>query len=310
MSDPMLIGTLLFAERENTGDAVFVVKSRRILAHRNVLAAFSPKYKAQFYGPQPDEGEIHVRDISADAFEEFIKFFYGQTVNYTVENVESILNQAKQCLINVFVQECELFLIRSMTEANLLWNYRLSILYDLESLLKFCEQKIMTSMPNIFTTKEFLECELSVLMGILSIEPMVDCKESILFEGCIEWARAACRRKNISDKSTKNLRSQLNRALECICFGSFNIYKFVELNETYKGFFTPDEFIEITKIIGDLKNFRSKNFNSRMRKRCFANDENAATQQSVNSIQNDLPKKVICGPRCKKYPRVDGFNRR
>lgn len=287
----MLIGTLLYAERENTGDAVFVIDSKRIRAHRNVLAAFSPKYKAQFYGAQPDEGEIHVKGISADAFEEFIKFFYGQAVNYTIQNVENILSQAKQCLINVLVQECELFLANTMTEETVLWNYGLAILYDLESLLGICEDRIIKNIPKIFTTDQFLTCEQHVLMRILAIEPFVDCKESTLFESCLAWARAACRRKHINEKNPRNLRTQLNRVLDCICFGSFNIHKFVELNETYKGFFTTDEFIEITKIIGDLKNFRPKHFNGRIRKRPAADGN--ASQQSTSSTDSGSPGRFV-----------------
>lgn len=282
MSSPLLIASLLFAERENTGDAIFIVESKRILAHRNVLAAFSPKYKAQFYGSRPDKGEIRVKDISADAFEEFIKFLYGETVNFTIENVEGILNQAKQCLINVLVFECALFLMRSLNDTNLLWSYRLSLLYDLKELQEVCEQKIRKNIPKIFATSDFLECDHHVLVQILCIEPFIDCKESDLFEGCISWARAACRRKNLNEKNPKNLRSQLNTALDCIHFGSFSIHKFVELNELYKGFFTPDEFIEITKIIGDLKNFRSTNFNQRIRKRLNI-DENTIQQGDTSA---------------------------
>lgn len=280
MTTPTVTASLLFAERENTGDAVFVVQSKRIVAHRNVLAAFSPKYKAQFYGPNPDLGEIHVSDITPDAFEEFIRFFYGEMVNFTYENVEGILNQAKQCLINIFVCECELFLMRSLNDAKLIWNYRLSILYELEKLQEVCEQKIRMDLPKLIASNDFLECDKNVLINILSIGQLIDCKETDIFEGCISWAKAACQRKNINDKNPKNLRTQLNGVLDCICFGSFNIYKFVEINATYKGFFTTDEFVEITNIIGDLKHFRSKHFNQKVRK---SPQDTNSTQQSNSS---------------------------
>lgn len=283
MASPKLVSELLYVEREHTGDAIFIIDAERIHAHRNVLAAFSPKYKAQFYGPQADKGEIHVKDISANAFEEFIKFFYGETVNLTIENVESILNQAKQCLLNILVYECEMFLMRSLNKKNLLWNYRLSLLYDLGSLQNICSNEIRNNILQIFATNDFLCCDENVLMQILSIESLVDCKEADLFEGCIWWAQAACRRKNISDQKPKNLRAQLKNALDCICFGSFNIYKFVEINEKYNGFFTQDEFVEITKIIGDLKNFRPKHFSNKIRKplkKPFDTDEIDTQQQS------------------------------
>lgn len=336
MATAKLTGTLLYAERESTGDVTFVVDTKRIRAHKNVLSAFSAKYKAQvnninsinpdikfvvflylmifsyfilniiyktqFYGVRPDRGRIHVKDISAEAFEEFIKFFYGETINFTLENIESILNQAKQCLINIFVYECESFLMECITQKrkSALWGYRLSLLYELETLQSFCEQEIRNYVPMIFATTDFLECDLNILVNILSLERFVDCKESDIFDACISWARAACRRKNIDDKNPTNLRAQLGSALKCICFGSFNIYKFVEMNEAYKGFFTPDEFIEITNIIGELKNFRSVNFNQRIRMHGLECDANYT---EIGSISNGNTPSA----RKRRYVIGDGF---
>lgn len=39
----------LWKDHGATGDVKFIVESEKISAHRNILAALSPKYKAQFY---------------------------------------------------------------------------------------------------------------------------------------------------------------------------------------------------------------------------------------------------------------------
>lgn len=66
----------LYSDKNETGDAEFQVESEIVRAHRCVLAATSPKYKAQFYGLQAEEGRILLSDVSVSAFEEFLQFFY------------------------------------------------------------------------------------------------------------------------------------------------------------------------------------------------------------------------------------------
>lgn len=65
-----------------------------------ILAALSPKYKVQFYGSNPDKGEICIGNVSAAAFKEFLQFFYEKSVHLTVENIELMLVLAKQSLVD------------------------------------------------------------------------------------------------------------------------------------------------------------------------------------------------------------------
>lgn len=60
------------------------------------MAALSPKYKAQFYGAMPETDVVNVSGVSAAAFEEFLKFFYTDKVSLSIENIEDVLNLAKQ----------------------------------------------------------------------------------------------------------------------------------------------------------------------------------------------------------------------
>lgn len=98
----------LYTDRNEIGDITFVVESERIRAHRNVLAALSLKYKAQFYGPNPDKDEIFIPTISA--FKEFLQFFYKDRVDLTMDNIETVLDLAQQSLNEEFVDICIDFL--------------------------------------------------------------------------------------------------------------------------------------------------------------------------------------------------------
>lgn len=254
----------LYADREKTGDIIFIVGSERIAAHKSVLAAISPKYKAQFFGSQPDDGEIVVADISADAFEEFIKFCYIEDVNLTLKNIEDILNLAKQCLINHFVTKCHSFLIRMAENQNPLRVYRLSILYEFKTLQDICEFQIATELSQLFDSDDFLESDREVLIHILDIES-INFTEVVIFENCIAWARAECQRSNIDGNKAENLRAALGSAIDHIRFRSMSINQFVRFDKLHEGFFSAEEFREITNIIVNVDDFGPRKFNQTQR---------------------------------------------
>lgn len=256
----------LYEDREKTGDVVFIVDSERIYAHKNVLAALSPKYKAQFYGSRPDTGEIFVTNISAGAFKEFIHMFYARSAKLTLENITEILNLAKQCLVDRFVDKCGIFLKESLNKNNVCWIYRLAILYEIKSVRTACEANIRSLIPKMFKNVDFLRCDQNVLVEILKIEP-INCDEWKLLKGCIAWAEAACVRNHLNSNSPANLRTVLGSAMGQIRFNALNIQQFTKFNAMYRGFFSLEEFQEITNIIANLKDFNSKTFNQRSRKR-------------------------------------------
>lgn len=267
MRTTSLLANKLYADRGKTGDVTFIVDSARIQAHKSVLAALSPKYEAQFYGSQqPDNDEVYVEDISPAAFEEFIKFCYIEDCDLTNEIIEEILNLAKQSLINHFVTKCGLFLIDAMNNCNrhICWIYRLALMYDIKAVQDLCEYRVKANLPQMLKTTDFVECDRDVLIHILDINTL-KCSEVDIFEGCIAWARAECQRKEIDDCIHMNLRAVLGPTIDHIRFRSMDIYQFVHLDRKYAGFFSAEEFREITNVIVDVSQFISHKFNQTTR---------------------------------------------
>lgn len=275
--------------REKTGYVTFIVESEQIHAHRNVLAALSPKYEAQFYGNQADERDIYVEDISTASFNEFIKLFYLGKADFTLENIEDIINLSKQCLVNAFVVKCKNFLQSRISKQNVCWIYQVAILYDVQAVLVSCEIFIGEHLPELLSSDDFLEIDHDTLLRILGIEPLY-CQEIDVFEGCIKWARAACQQKNLGDTETGKLRAELGDAVTQFRFKSMKLHDFVKLNETYKGFFSAEEFIEITNIIGGLLNFTPRKFNNTRRSgNLFTiNGTAIAKYQTQSGIDNNI----------------------
>ena len=64
--------------------------TKTIRAHKGLLAGVSPFFRKKFFGPMKDEeGEIEVKDVTADAFQTLIDFIYrppGQDT-FTMDNI-------------------------------------------------------------------------------------------------------------------------------------------------------------------------------------------------------------------------------
>lgn len=251
----------LFADKDETGDVCFIVESERIRAHRCVLAAISSKYKTQFYGSQPDMGDVKVTGSTASAFRKFIELFYLDEIELTTDDIEGVLDLAHQSLVNDFVELCEYFLCEITPAGNLFLGYRLAILYEIEELKDLCELLITKDTMNVFKSEDFIDnCDRNSLLGILKLDTL-NCTETEAFDACIEWSKAACLRRNVDPKKAENLRFELDEVITQIRFGSMTIENFVVRQKNYGGIFSQDETNEIFYLIGQLKGFKSEKFN-------------------------------------------------
>lgn len=244
----------------------FIVDSVKIRAHRCVLAAISPKYKAQLYATELDKDNIKVDGITAAAFDEFLRFFYFDKIDLTFANIGAVLDLAKQSLVKDFEEMCVYFLTQTIAVDNVCTIYRLAILHDIEELIELCVQKISKNTNEMFATDDFVQCDRNVLSHILNLESFC-CRESDVFDACIAWARAACERKSIDAEKSENLRAELRDLIYQVRFASMTLKEFVKRQKSLAGLFTPNEFEEIIYIISKIW-FKSDSFIQTPRERC------------------------------------------
>lgn len=258
---------LLYLDRNLSGDVTFLVGSERIQAHRIILAATSPKYKAQFDEPNSDTDEIRVPNVTAAAFDVFLKFFYKETIDLTMDNIEMVLDLAKQSQVDEFVESCLNFLKVAIKANNkYMWTaYRLATLYGSKRLCLDCEQQISANTTDVFASADFLRCDRDMLLLILKMDELSCKEEKDVFAACIAWAREECKRINLDGGKPENLRTALGEAIYQIRFSSFNAEEFANLHTSMEGFFTADEAVEILYMIGKLKGLKSQKFNQTAR---------------------------------------------
>lgn len=265
---PLQLAELLYKHRDKSGDVTFVVESQRIRAHRCVLAASSSIYNNDFFDCEPRGGDdIAVPNVAANDFNEFVKCFYSLSMDLSIENIENILGLAAESKFKECTQACEVFLKFQTKAANIWFVYELSIKYDLPCVQQHCSVTIGLDAEDALKSNSFYESDYKVLLRVLE-NPLLACQEIDVLKACIAWAKTTCRRKGLDYDDVHALRAVVGDAATLIRFASMTIHEFCDFNREYDGFFSPEEFIEISSIIYQdfLNDFKPKKFNPKRRR--------------------------------------------
>lgn len=263
----------LYLSSENA-DIFFVLQTsqencEKIPAHRSILSVTSPIFDAMFYGSSACIGDIEIFGSTPQAFREFLQFFYRSTVKLSDENLAEVMNLVRKYALDDCFNECSEVCELTLTLDNLCWGYDLAILFEHEHLRLFCEQKISENPKEIFRSTSFLGCEPSLLRCILQLKSL-NCDETLVFDGCIAWAKSACVRKDLDKNDMQNIRTELGDLFYEIRFGEMNLEDFYDRYCFYRSLFSLDEFEEIISMIA-MKNFQSRKFNQNPRSLKIAN---------------------------------------
>lgn len=263
---------------ERTADVFFVFNSKiaseckRVPAHKNILSSVSDVMYAMFYGPVKESGDININDTSPEAFEEFLQYFYRSSVKLTSENAVQVINLCKQYLLNDCIKNSTDLVESSLTLDNMCWGYELALLFEEDNLKEFCEQQITENPEEIFQSTCFLTCEPNLMRHILQLD--FKCDETLVFDGCVEWAKTACVLKGIDEKNVNNLRTQLGDLFYDI-FRKMSLSNFFKCYESYVELFSLEDYRDITMMIS-----RSKEIDSNCR--------------SINKNHSDNDNLIIC----------------
>ncbi|XP_055306142.1 BTB/POZ domain-containing protein 6-B-like [Sitodiplosis mosellana] len=262
-----------------TADVFFVFGKDgnvKIPAHKNILSANSKLFDVMFYGPRKQEGDIPIDKSTPEAFKEFLQFFYLGTVKLTNVNAVHVMNLGKQYLVDECCKASSNFTEQTLTLDNMCFGYEVAIFFEQTHLMKFCEQKIGENPKEIFQSKSFLSCRSNLLARILQLDTF-NCDESVVFDGCMAWAKAACIKKGLDGTNMQNIRNQLGDLFYEIRFGDMTAESFYPRYRSYGGLFSIEEFTDIIGMISS-KEYRPPKFNRNERK----------TSQIYKNNTNDL----------------------
>lgn len=265
-------GKKLYLDPE-TADVYFVFCSdddscTRVPAHKNLLAATSDVFKAMFYGSLKEEGDVHVKDVTAAAFEEFLQFFYLNTIKMSAENVAGVMYLGHMYNVAECFKRCVQFVMNTLTDDNVCTGLGLAIRYDQTELIRNCEKRILISTDVVFESASFLDCDKQVLKHILKMDSL-SCSEAKVFEACMSWVKSVSK-EDVLDKEI--VRSHLGGLFYDIRFASMTVEEFAILANMHKSLFTSNEYIDIVQMIA-IPDFQPQIFSKKPRQMEWNGDD-------------------------------------
>lgn len=247
---------------EEGADVWFRFGDKQIPAHKLILTTMTPWFKTMFFGSLPEGEVVNMTNsnVTADAFKEFLRFLYLNKANLTMKNIDGVMDLAKQSMIDNVFTECEDFLIKSLTTDTVCFGYQLALLYESERLKVICEDEICVNAEQILRSTSFMDFNYDFLQNILQCDALA-CEEIYIFEACIAWAKAACKRNDLDPSKADHLRLKLKESLYQIRFNSMKKDEVATCISSCPGLFSADELEEIICMIAHPKEHKPKKFN-------------------------------------------------
>ena len=180
-----------FRESNILCDALICVDGKTFPAHRTVLAAASPYFKALF---SSNLGELNceskpivLSDIDTTNMIKLLQYIYTGEIELTEENIKPIISAANYLLISSLKDRCTRFLQRMLTPSNCLGIESTALKYDCENLRDSATSYIRENFIPISCSTEFVELDAKRLIDLVgSDDTKVDCEEQI-FESIMKW---------------------------------------------------------------------------------------------------------------------------
>lgn len=222
-------------------DVNFVFKideeTEKVPAQKYILAASSPVFHAMFFGSIKEKDVVKIADSYPDAFKEFLQFCYLDEVTMTMENIKEVVRLTDKYDMTDCLKNYAASIIEKLTIDNMCYGYQLAIIAEHDDLKSFCEKNICAFPDDVFKSTTFLHCDRNVLQHILELDGLL-CKESEVFNACLEWAKFNCQEKGIDESKPEHLKAQLGDCFYQIRFGAMSFDEFVEHTAPYYEMFT------------------------------------------------------------------------
>ncbi|XP_055317742.1 BTB/POZ domain-containing protein 3-like [Sitodiplosis mosellana] len=212
-------------------------KTEFVPAHKFVLAIASPVFRAWFFGYGEENDlvtkvgkSVKIVDASAEAFKEFLQFFYLPKVTLTMEHIEEVALLADKYDMLDSVDTCATFLIGQLQPDNIDWGYQLAITIQHDKLKAFFEEYIKFFAKDFFKSEWFLNCDRIFLENVLQMDDL-QCDETDVVDASLAWARHNCKEKGLDENEMENLRKQLGDCFYLIRFFAMDIKTFSPCTE-------------------------------------------------------------------------------
>ena len=171
-------------------DVTLVVADQEFRAHKVILAASSPYFKAMFATSfdEKDHSKIMIQDIIPNTFEMIMEFIYtGRRMKITVGNVQSLLETASMLNISLAMDMCSQFLVERLDISNCLDILNLAINHGCRNLRKKAEEFAGKNFNKIVSSLEFSHLSIENVISLISLDTLDVPEETIVTQVVMPW---------------------------------------------------------------------------------------------------------------------------
>lgn len=181
----------LIRKRRELCDVVLNVGSRKIFAHKVILAACSPYFRAMFTGELAEsrQTEVTIRDVDESAMDILTDFCYTSYIVVEESNVQTLLPAA--CLLQMAeIQEvcCE-FLKRQLDPSNCLGIRAFADTHSCRDLLRIADKFTQHNFQDVVEHEEFLLLPINQLIDILCSDELNVRTEEQVYGAAMAWVK-------------------------------------------------------------------------------------------------------------------------
>lgn len=217
---------------------------KTVPAHKCLLAMGSPVFHQMFFGELKEGNKVTIVDVSAEAFTEFLQFFYLDKVTLSTENIAEVMTMSDKYDVAGCMNLCAQFLECAMTTDIVCWCYELALLFNQKHLVEVCEERIKLESKVVLESNAFKHCSCLVLQKVLSMEQL-SCDEVFVFKAAMDWAAEACKQSNVDIELAENRRKELGDSFYLIRFPVMSSEDFTKCLENQEGLFSAHEMLDI-----------------------------------------------------------------
>nr|VZH91272.1 unnamed protein product [Spirometra erinaceieuropaei] len=170
-------------------DVVLVVEPKRILAHRLILAASSPYFKAMFTGELAEsrQTEVKLHDLDPSAVETLVDFCYTSRIQVEEKNVQALLPAACLLQMTEIKNVCCEFLKRQLDPTNCLGIRAFADTHSCGDLLALADHFVHQNFLEVVESEEFLLLPLNQLVDLLSSDDLSVRNEEQVYLAAMRW---------------------------------------------------------------------------------------------------------------------------
>lgn len=166
-------------------------RSEQILAHRAVLAASSPFFRAMFVSSLAESTQKLVRlpDMEFDVLAAVVSYAYGSDVTLQSDQVLSLLAASDRLQIRTLFVECCQFLQGYLRPDNCLTIRAVAEMHGCGELSRLCTEYVFDNFEDVVKHDEYLSLPCSQLKELISRDEIRVSGEEKVYAAVIQWVQ-------------------------------------------------------------------------------------------------------------------------